>query len=330
MRRDEETARLADHPYALTLAPKPLDDDAAAIERMLDLMWVERGSSANTLAAYRSDLGLLARWLAARGGTLVDAGEDDLREYLAARASQHQGSGAGSPEAFSARTQARLLSSLRRFYRWLLREKQRADDPSLKLSSPRLPKALPKALDAAQVTALLDAPDVETALGLRDRAMLELMYASGLRVSELVELKRHQINLDIGVVQVIGKGDKERLVPVGELAVYWMRQYLQQARPELAQGSESDWMFVSRLGSAMGRHNFWQRVQLHARNAGIATAPSPHALRHSFATHLLDHGADLRVVQALLGHSDLSTTQIYTQVSRARLKSLHARHHPRA
>jgi len=301
--------------------------DQAAIERLIDALWLERGASSHTQSAYRSDLTLVAHWLYARQRRLVDAGEVDLREYLASRSEQAANGGA----AFSARSQARLLSSLRRLFRYLVRERLRDDDPSSALSAPKLPRSLPKTMAVSQVEALLEAPDTTSALGLRDRAMLELMYASGLRVSELVKLPRHQLSLDQGVVQLIGKGGKERIVPVGEVAADWIQRYLTGSRADLAEGNAtSDALFITQRGEAMSRQNFWQRVVGYARMAGLDEGLSPHRLRHAFATHLLDHGADLRVVQALLGHSDLSTTQIYTHVSRVRLKELHAKHHPRA
>ena len=306
-------------------------DDAAAIERLLDLLWIERGSGAQTLAAYRSDLMLFARWLATRDVAIADAGEADIRDYLAMRGRLHeQMRGKDRSLQFSARSQARLMSALRRFYRFLVRDGQRKDDPSARLTSPKLPRALPKHMEQAQVDQLLDAPDVASPRGLRDRAMLELMYASGLRVSELVNLKRHQLSLQQNLVQLVGKGGKERLVPIGEIAEQWLRDYLAQARPELSRGQESDWLFVTSRGGPMTRHNFWQLIQRYAAKAGIRQHLSPHTLRHAFATHLLDHGADLRVVQTLLGHADLSTTQIYTHVTRVRLRDLHQRHHPRA
>lgn len=306
-------------------------DDAAAIERLLDLLWIERGSGTQTLAAYRSDLMLFARWLATRDVAIAEAGEADIRDYLAMRGRLHeQMRGKDRSLQFSARSQARLMSALRRFYRFLVRDGQRKDDPSARLTSPKLPRALPKHMEQAQVDQLLDAPDVASPRGLRDRAMLELMYASGLRVSELVNLKRHQLSLQQNLVQLVGKGGKERLVPIGEIAEQWLRDYLAQARPELSRGQESDWLFVTSRGGPMTRHNFWQLIQRYAAKAGIRQHLSPHTLRHAFATHLLDHGADLRVVQTLLGHADLSTTQIYTHVTRVRLRDLHQRHHPRA
>lgn len=297
------------------------------LQNFLDTLWMEQGLSANSLDAYRSDLSLLARWLATQGSALAMASEAQLRAYL-----QHRQDTAAPARgrAFSARSQARFLTACRRYYRYLLRERRRDDDPTARLALPRLGRALPKTLSGEEVTRLLESVRGDEALLLRDRAMLELMYASGLRVSELVELPLAQLNLAHGVVRVLGKGGRERLVPVGELALHSLQHYLRHGRPELADGHRSDWVFLARHGVAMTRQNFWQRLKGHARHAGIATALSPHTLRHAFATHLLEHGADLRAVQTLLGHADLSTTQIYTHVAQARLRELHARHHPRA
>ncbi|MGQ0587782.1 MAG: site-specific tyrosine recombinase XerD [Gammaproteobacteria bacterium] len=294
-----------------------------SIERFLDTLWIEQGVARNTLAAYRSDLALFARALARDGRALPSAGAGDIQEYLAAR---HRG---GVKNPFSARSQARLLSALRRYYRFLVRERLRPDDPTALIGAPRLGRPLPKSLSAGDVDKLLAAPDTRDALGLRDRAMLELMYASGLRVSELVKLPTHQLNLQRGVVQVIGKGGRERLVPIGEEAAHWLERWLRQGRPELVGHRPAEAVFVSRRGGGMTRQNFWLLIKRHARAAGVAAKLSPHTLRHAFATHLLEHGADLRAVQMLLGHRDLSTTQIYTHVTRARLKSLHEKHHPR-
>ncbi len=321
----------------LLFAPRPTDEDLAGIERVLDTLWIERGASKNTIESYRSDLSLLARWLAPRGIELAQAREEDLKDYLAARGKAHalatprtgSTSASSAGRRFSAGSQARLLSALRRYYRFLVRDGARPDDPTARMHSPKLPRALPKYLEMKQVDQLLAAPDTATALGLRDRAMLELMYASGLRVSELVGLRHHQVQLERGLVQVIGKGGKERIVPMGEPACDGIREYLRRGRPELADRHRSDDVFITARGAAMTRNNFWQIIKRYARDAGITTRLSPHTLRHAFATHLLEHGADLRVVQTLLGHSDLSTTQIYTHVTRVRLRDLHARHHPR-
>jgi integrase/recombinase XerD len=301
--------------------------DAALLQRFLDTLWMEQGLAKNSLAAYRSDLTLLARWCARHSIGLAAVREEDLKAYLAERLAQPAPKG-GS--AFGARSQARFLTACRRFYRYLLRERLRTDDPTARLEMPRLGRSLPKTLSAEQVDRLLRAPAAADALGLRDAAMLELMYASGLRVSELVSLRIPQMNLSQGVVRLVGKGGRERLVPMGEPAIERMQAYLREARPPLAKGAASDWLFLSQQGEPMTRQNFWMRLKAHARAAGIHTPLSPHTLRHAFATHLLDHGADLRAVQTLLGHADLSTTQIYTHVARARLKALHARHHPRA
>ena len=292
---------------------------AATIDRFGDALWIEEGLAANTLAAYRRDLTLLADWLAReRGRALVDASETDLREYAVAR---HAGSAATSAN--------RRLTVFRRFFRWTVREQLRDSDPTLKLDAARQPLRVPKSLSEAQVEALLAAPDVETPLGLRDRAMLELLYASGLRVSELVTLKTVHLSLSEGALRVTGKGSKERLVPFGEEARSWIERYMREARAAILAGRASDALFVTARGGPMTRQMFWKRIKAHALAAGIAVPLSPHTLRHAFATHLLNHGADLRTVQMLLGHADISTTTIYTHVARERLKQLHARHHPR-
>jgi integrase/recombinase XerD len=293
--------------------------DRALLERFLDALWMERGLSENTLAAYRRDLEGLGRWLWGRELTLAGAARDDLIAYLQER----------SEQGAKPRTSARLRSTLRRFYRYLVREKQREDDPSARIDAPRLGRPLPDTLTEAEVESLLAAPQVDTPLGLRDRAMLEVLYATGLRVSELVGLGLSQVSLTQGLVRVMGKGSKERLVPLGEEAMAWIERYLAHSRPALVAGSPSEALFVSLRGEAMTRQTFWYLIRRHARTAGIGKKLSPHTLRHAFATHLLNHGADLRVVQLLLGHSSLSTTQIYTHVARERLKTLHSRHHPR-
>lgn len=289
------------------------------IEIFLDALWMERGLSDLTLAAYRADLLGFARWLAAHDLGLLAAGRDRVLEYLAERAR----SGA------KPRSTARLLSALRRFYRYQVREGRLQEDPTALVDAPKLGRPLPAALSEREVEALLAAPDPEQPLGLRDRAMLEVLYAAGLRVSELVGLTVDQLNTRQGVVRTFGKGSKERLVPVGEEALLWLERYLQQARPALLGSRLSMHLFVTQRGEGMTRQAFWYRIKHHAQQAGITKALSPHTLRHSFATHLLNHGADLRVVQLLLGHSDLSTTQIYTHVARQRLRELHAKHHPR-
>ncbi len=294
--------------------------EQALIERFTDALWMEQGLSANTLNAYGRDLAGLARWLARRRRSLAGATREDLQAYVAH--CKHVGA--------RPRTAARLLSTLRRFYRYLLREAERSDDPSARLDSPRLGRPLPKSLSEEQVEALLAGPDLGTVLGLRDRAMLETLYATGVRVSELVGLALTQLNREAGYLRVLGKGGKERLVPLGEEACAWLTRYLAESRPALLRGRSSAALFLTARGAAMTRQAFWYNLKRLARIAGVdAERLSPHTLRHAFATHLLNHGADLRVVQMLLGHADLSTTQIYTQVARARLKELHARHHPR-
>lgn len=292
--------------------------DAAAIAEFLDALWLEDGLAENSRAAYAADLRALARWLASRGVALDAADAGALRGFLDVRAA-----------TLAPRSQARLLTVLRRYYGWSLRQRRREDDPTVRLAAPRVGQALPKTLSAAQVEALLAAPDVSQPLELRDRAWLELMYAAGLRVSELVTLALHAWHPRQGLVQVLGKGGKERLVPVGDEARHWIARYLAEARPQLVHGRASDVLFVTARGAGMSRQNAWHRVRHYAQRAGIRSALSPHVLRHAFATHLVDHGADLRVVQMLLGHSSLNTTQIYTHVARARLKALHAAHHPR-
>ncbi|MFT3666183.1 site-specific tyrosine recombinase XerD [Piscinibacter sp.] len=289
------------------------------IDRFADALWVEDGLAANTLAAYRRDLSLYADWLAREHGRgIAESGEADLLAYAVAR---H-----GASKASSAN---RRLTVFKRFFRWALREHLVAADPTLKLGSAKTPLRVPKTLSEAQVEALLAAPDADTPLGLRDRAMLELLYASGLRVSELVTLKAVHLSMSEGALRVAGKGSKERLVPFGEEARAWLERYLADARGEILQGRSSDALFVTARGGAMTRQMFWKLVKAHALRAGVRVPLSPHTLRHAFATHLLNHGADLRAVQMLLGHADISTTTIYTHVARERLKSLHARHHPR-
>lgn len=298
---------------------KVAQQDESLVERFLDALWMERGLSANTLAAYRNDVLNLAAWLQLQKEDLLTATEASLRAYISHR---HK---LGS----TARSAARSLSSMRRFYRYLVREARIKQDPSALIKAPKLGRPLPKSLTEQEVEKLLLAPRPDNSIGLRDRAMLELLYATGLRVSELVGLRLDQLNLLQGVVRVTGKGNKERMVPLGEEAHSWLQRYLQDSRPCLAAGHDSDTLFVSQRGEGMTRQAFWYRIKGHARTAGIGKALSPHTLRHAFATHLLNHGADLRVVQMLLGHSDLSTTQIYTHVAQERLKSLHAQHHPR-
>jgi integrase/recombinase XerD len=301
--------------------PAAFDREATRrlIEQFLDAQWMERGLSENTLAAYRSDLNGLAAWLARRERGIVAARREDLLDYLSERVIN----------GARPRTTARLLSSLRRLYRYLVREGHLSEDPTARIDAPRIGRPLPDSLSEEEVEALLNAPDVSGALGLRDRAMLELLYACGLRVSELVSVTTEQINLTQGVVRLMGKGSKERLVPLGEEAVDWLQRYIAESRPELVAGRVARPLFITRRGKALTRQAFWYRLRHYAAKSGIDKVLSPHTLRHAFATHLLNHGADLRVVQMLLGHSDLSTTQIYTHVARERLKELHARHHPR-
>jgi integrase/recombinase XerD len=288
------------------------------VDRFLDSLWLEDGLARNTLAAYRRDLDGLGQWLASRETSLVGAGEADLAAYFA---SQHA--------ATRAATANRRLAVLRRFYRWSLRERVIAVDPTLRLHAARRTARFPVTISEAQVEALLAAPDVATALGLRDRAMFEVLYAAGLRVSELVGLKLGELSLSEGLVRVVGKGSKERIVPLGEEARAWVERYLAGARPNLLAGRVADAVFVTQRAAPMTRQMFWVLVKRYATKADIRAPLSPHGLRHAFATHLLNHGADLRVVQLLLGHADISTTQIYTHVARARLKALHAEHHPR-
>jgi len=297
----------------------PSADDVAVIERFLDAMWIEAGLSTNTLAAYRADLAAFAVWLREADADLLSARRDQILAYLGQRVR------AGA----QARTTSRMLSSLRRFYRYQVREGQLAADPSANIDRPRVGRPLPHALGEAQVDALLEAPDVSEPLGHRDRTMLELLYATGLRVSELVGIPVEAVNSRQGVLRLTGKGGKERLIPMGEEAADWLGSYLRQTRPCLLGWRQTRALFVTRRGAGMTRQAFWYRIRSHAGAAGIEQSLSPHTLRHSFATHLLNHGADLRVVQLLLGHSDLTTTQIYTHVARERLQALHAEHHPR-
>lgn len=290
------------------------------ISRFIDSLWLERGLSDHTLNAYRRDLALFAEWNARTGSQdLLTVTAAELQAYLGERLQQ-----GGSP-----RTAARFLSSVRSFYRWLLREGTITDDPTVRLESPRLGKPLPKSLSEADVERLLMAPDLDRDIEFRDRTMLELLYACGLRVSELTALGVSEVSLNQGVVRVMGKGSKERLVPMGEEALDWLQRYLVGPRLALTKGRASDVLFPSNRGGVMTRQTFWYRIKIYAERAGIHVHLSPHTLRHAFATHLLNHGADLRVVQMLLGHSDLSTTQIYTHVAKQRMQELHARHHPR-
>ena len=290
------------------------------LDEFCDALWLEDGLSRNTLESYRRDLRIFSAWLSANHGkTLLQAQRMDLLDYL----------GYKFKSKARPRSAARLLSSLKRFYRFLLRENRIQADPTLQVESPKLPRGLPKILSEEDVDSLLAAPNVETHIGLRDKSMLETLYASGLRVTELVEMKLNQLSLDMGVVRVVGKGSKERLVPVGEEALTWIRRYMDNARPEILAGRQADALFITSRGGSMTRQAFWYLIRRYADRAGMRSGISPHTLRHAFATHLLNHGADLRVVQMLLGHADISTTQIYTHVARERLKQLHAKHHPR-
>lgn len=295
------------------------DVDHRQIETFLDALWTEKGLSDNTLKAYRTDLEGLAAWALSLDVSLAGLQRNHLQDYLS-----RLRSASASP-----RSVARLHSSMRQFFRYVVRKGLRDDDPTAQLARPKTGRPLPKSLSESQVEALIKAPDVSTVLGLRDRAMLELLYATGLRVTELISLSLHRLDLKRGLVQVVGKGDKERLVPMGEEARYWLDRYLQEARTDLIKGRPSEFVFPSRRAKHMTRQNFWYAIKRYALTAGIQNNLSPHVLRHAFATHLLNHGADLRVVQMLLGHSDLSTTQIYTHVAQARLKAMHGEHHPR-
>jgi integrase/recombinase XerD len=294
----------------------------ASIDAFIDALWLEDGLSKNTLGAYRQDLTLFARWLMERGRMLDDTTEGDLSAYFSAR-----------HKATKATSANRRLTVFKRYFRWALRERFTKADPTLKLQPARQALRVPKTLTEPQVEALLAAPDADTPLGMRDRTMLELMYASGLRVSELVTLKTLNVSLSENVLRVFGKGGKERLIPFGEVASDWVRRYLASTRPSLLEGRQTDDLFVTnrgpKAGTAMSRVMFWMIVKKYALMAGIHSPMSPHTLRHAFATHLLNHGADLRAVQMLLGHADISTTTIYTHVARERLKQIHAQHHPR-
>ncbi|HEX6549799.1 MAG TPA: site-specific tyrosine recombinase XerD [Gammaproteobacteria bacterium] len=318
----EFNSRVPDHSAQVNTGnnlPLPATGSGRDIERFLDAMWGERGLAENTLSAYRADLVGLARWLEDRGMELRNVQREHLLEFLAWRV-QH---------GTRPRSTARQLSSVRRFFRFMLREGIIHEDPSTRIDMPKLGRPLPKSLPETDVISLLKAPDVCEPLGIRDRTMLELLYATGLRVSELVTLRVSQVNLRQGVVRVVGKGNRERLVPMGEEAQKWLEKYLSDARLDILGGRQTDYLFPTRRSDYMTRQAFWHIIKRYAQKANIHVALSPHTLRHAFATHLLNHGADLRVVQMLLGHSDVSTTQIYTHVARERLKDLHAAHHPR-
>ena len=299
----------------------PPEADTKLLERFADGLWLNDGLARNTLASYRQDLETLSSWLAETGArSLIEASPADLQRHLAWQVESRHA---------KPRTTGRLVSSVKRFYRFAVREGWRGDDPSAGLESPKLPRSLPRSLSEAEVESLLEAPDIASPQGLRDRAMLETLYASGLRVSELVTVKTVQVSLDMNVIRILGKGSKERLTPLGEEAAAWITRYQREARPMLLGARKSDALFVTARGGPMTRQSFWSLVKRHAVTAGIRRPISPHTLRHAFATHLINHGADLRVVQLLLGHADISTTQIYTHVARERLKALHRKHHPR-
>ena len=288
------------------------------LDTFIDHLWLEDGLSKNTLESYRLDLTTFALWLSKQDKQLLSVDQADIQQYLAVKFPLSK-----------PRSIGRLIASMRRFYRFLLRENKISKDPTLQIESPKLPRSLPKSLNEDEVIALLNAPNIAEPAGLRDRAMLELLYACGLRVSELVGVKATEVSINEGVVRVTGKGSKTRLVPMGEEAADWISRYLREARSEILQKRLSDALFVTNRGEAMTRQAFWYLIKRYALLAGITKHMSPHVLRHAFATHLLNHGADLRVVQMLLGHSDISTTQIYTHVARERLKQLHSMHHPR-
>ncbi|HTY49807.1 MAG TPA: site-specific tyrosine recombinase XerD [Steroidobacteraceae bacterium] len=305
--------------HAAAVAPSSTDSIDPAVSRFLDAVWMERGLSSNTLAAYRADLTALSRWLSERGTPMVRTTRQDLQDFIAWRVD------AGARP----RSTARQLSSFRRFFRHLLREGVLREDPTAQIAMPKIGRSLPKSLTEEEVEALLAAPAVSDPLGNRDRTMLEVLYATGLRVSELVNLRYSQVNLNQGVIRILGKGNRERLIPLGEEAVRWLNEFTRTARGEILLERQTDYLFPTRRGDRMTRQAFWHIIKRYARKAGVDRELSPHTLRHAFATHLLNHGADLRVVQMLLGHSDLSTTQIYTHVARERMKELHAAHHPR-
>lgn len=293
--------------------------DESIIAHYLDAIWMEKGLSQNSLDSYRTDLMLFAQWLHSQNTDLLNANSEILQSYLSHRLSKK----------LQSRSSARFLSCVRGFYRYQLRENRIKENPLALIESPKLPRSLPKSLSEADVESLLDAPDLEDPLGLRDRTMLEVLYACGLRVTELVTLKMSQVNLRQNVIRVMGKGSKERLVPMGEEAASWLERYFREARPFLLNNLPNEVVFPSSRAQLMTRQTFWHRIKHWAKVAGIDKPLSPHTLRHAFATHLLNHGADLRVVQLLLGHSDLSTTQIYTHIARTRMKAQHAEHHPR-
>ena len=294
-------------------------DPKLVVDRFLDAIWMERGLSENTLGAYRADLLALKSRLDDKSVNLILAERSDLMDYIAWRVEN----------GAKPRSTARQLSSFRRFYRYLLREGLISEDPTANIAMPKIGRALPQSLTEAEVDALLSAPNVPEPLGHRDRAMLEVLYATGVRVSELINLKINQINLNQGVLRIVGKGDRERLIPLGDEAQDWVREFIDGPRVEILLERQTDYLFPTRRGDRMTRQAFWHIIKRYAKKAGVAKKLSPHTVRHAFATHLLNNGADLRVVQLLLGHSDVSTTQIYTHVARERMKELHSRHHPR-
>jgi integrase/recombinase XerD len=301
---------------AMTSNAEPADP---AVSRFLDAVWMERGLSPNTLAAYRADLTALSRWLGERHIPMMHTTRADLQDFIAWRV--HAGA--------RPRSTARQLSSFRRFFRYMVREGVVREDPTAQIAMPKIGRSLPKSLTEEEVESLLSAPVVSDPLGNRDRAMLEVLYATGLRVSELVNLRHGQVNINQGVIRILGKGNRERLIPLGEEAMRWLTEFASGARGEILLERQTDYLFPTRRGDRMTRQAFWHIIKRYARKSGIAKELSPHTLRHAFATHLLNHGADLRVVQMLLGHSDLSTTQIYTHVARERLKEMHGQHHLR-
>ena len=317
MRRSQARRQLPNYSAAITTPNHP--DTDPAVNRFLDAVWTERGLSPNTLAAYRADLTALSRWLAERQVPMVQTSHKDLQQFIESRVD------AGARP----RSTARQLSSFRRFFRYLVREGEIQEDPTAQIAMPKIGRSLPKSLTEEEVEALLAAPTVRDPLGNRDRTMLEVLYATGLRVSELVNLRYAQINLNQGVIRIVGKGNRERLIPLGDEAVRWLTEFVHGARDEILLDRQTDYLFPTRRGDRMTRQAFWHIIKRYARKSGVAQGLSPHTLRHAFATHLLNHGADLRVVQILLGHSDLSTTQIYTHVASERMKELHSRHHPR-
>lgn len=297
-----------------------LQQSQQQIERFIDTIWSEKGLSKLTLDAYQQDLKLFSQWLVEKNESLIDASQTLILQYLAFKVDKKS----------SARSNARLLSTLKQFYRFHLRTGERVDNPAGLIDAPKLSRHLPDSLSESDCEKLLNAPDIKTEYGLRDRCMLELMYSSGLRVSELVSLELNQLNQNLGLIRLTGKGNKERVIPVGEEALYWIKKYLTNSRPVLYKDHRpTDAFFLSSRSSAITRQAFWQHIKKYLTKAGLKDSFSPHSLRHAFATHLLNHGADLRTVQMLLGHSDLSTTQIYTHVAQARLQAMHEKHHPR-